>query len=111
MGKQEIKDEFKNMDGDPQVKGRIRRIQMEMSQKRMMANVPDADVVITNPTHYAIAMKYDKSVDSAPTIVAKGIDFIAIKIGRDFFPSLRSFPTGFLVIFGSPITPIRSSVI
>ncbi|OUR70681.1 flagellar biosynthesis protein FlhB [Arcobacter sp. 31_11_sub10_T18] len=80
MGKQEIKDEFKNMDGDPQVKGRIRRIQMEMSQKRMMANVPDADVIITNPTHYAIAMKYDKSVDSAPKIVAKGIDFIAIKI-------------------------------
>ena len=80
MGKQEIKDEFKNMDGDPQVKGRIRRIQMEMSQKRMMANVPDADVVITNPTHYAIAMKYDNKVDAAPKIVAKGVDFLAIKI-------------------------------
>ena len=80
MGKQEIKDEFKNMDGDPQVKGRIRKIQMEMSMKRMMSNVPDADVVITNPTHYAVAMKYDKSVDSAPKIVAKGINFIAIKI-------------------------------
>ena len=80
MGKQEIKDEFKNMDGDPQVKGRIRRIQMEMSMKRMMSDVPDADVVITNPTHYAVAMKYDKSVDSAPKIIAKGIDFIAVKI-------------------------------
>ncbi len=80
MGKQEIKDEYKNMDGDPQVKGRIRKIQMEMSQKRMMSNVPDADVVITNPTHYAIAMKYDRNVDSAPKIVAKGIDFLAMKI-------------------------------
>ena len=80
MSKQDIKDEFKNMDGDPQVKGRIRRIQMEMSRKRMMADVPDADVVITNPTHYAIALKYDKDVDSAPKMIAKGIDFIAVKI-------------------------------
>ncbi len=80
MSKQDIKDEYKNMDGDPLVKGRIRRIQMEMAQKRMMTSVPDADVVITNPTHYAVAMKYDNTVDSAPKIVAKGIDFIAIKI-------------------------------
>ncbi|MCP4969070.1 MAG: flagellar biosynthesis protein FlhB [Arcobacter sp.] len=80
MSKQEIKDEFKNMDGDPQVKGRIRKIQMQMAAKRMMSDVPDADVVITNPTHYAVAMKYDNSVDSAPKIVAKGIDFIALKI-------------------------------
>ena len=80
MSKQEIKDEYKNMDGDPQVKGRIRKIQMQMAQKRMMSDVPDADVVITNPTHYAIAMKYDNQVDSAPKIVAKGIDFIALKI-------------------------------
>lgn len=80
MSKQDIKDEFKNMDGDPLVKGRIRKIQMQMAQKRMMTSVPDADVVITNPTHYAVAMKYDNSVDSAPKIVAKGIDFIAIKI-------------------------------
>ena len=80
MSKQDIKDEYKNMDGDPLVKGRIRRIQMEMAQKRMMTEVPDADVVITNPTHYAVAMKYDNTVDSAPKIVAKGIDFIAIKI-------------------------------
>lgn len=80
MSKQEIKDEFKNMDGDPLVKGRIRKIQMQMAQKRMMTSVPDADVVITNPTHYAVALKYDNTVDSAPKVVAKGIDFIAIKI-------------------------------
>ena len=80
MSKQEIKDEFKNMEGDPQVKGRIRRIQMQMAQKRMMSSVPNADVVITNPTHYAVALKYDNKVDSAPKIVAKGIDFLAIKI-------------------------------
>mgnify|MGYP000054626140 FL=1 len=80
MSKQEIKDEFKNMEGDPQVKGRIRRIQMQMAQKRMMSSVPDADVVITNPTHYAVALKYDNKVDSAPKVTAKGIDFLAIKI-------------------------------
>lgn len=80
MSKQEIKDEFKNMEGDPQVKGRIRRIQMQMAQKRMMSNVPNADVVITNPTHYAVALKYDNKIDSAPKIVAKGIDFLALKI-------------------------------
>ncbi len=80
MSKQEIKDEYKNLDGDPQVKGRIRRIQMEMAQKRMMSEVPEADVVITNPSHYAIAMKYDNKVDNAPKVIAKGIDFIALKI-------------------------------
>ena len=80
MSKQEIKDEFKNMEGDPQVKGRIRRIQMQMAQKRMMSNVPNADVVITNPTHYAVALKYDNNVNSAPIVVGKGIDFIALKI-------------------------------
>ena len=80
MSKQEIKDEYKNMEGDPQVKGRIRRIQMKMAQQRMMSSVPEADVVITNPTHYAVALKYDNKVNSAPKIVAKGIDFLAIKI-------------------------------
>ncbi len=80
MSKQEIKDEFKKMEGDPQVKGRIRRIQMQMAQKRMMSSVPDADVVITNPTHYAVALKYDNKVNSAPKVVAKGIDFLALKI-------------------------------
>ncbi len=80
MSKQEIKDEFKNMEGDPQVKGRIRRIQMQMAQKRMMQDVPEADVIITNPTHYAIALKYDNSVDTAPKILAKGINFLALRI-------------------------------
>jgi flagellar biosynthetic protein FlhB len=82
MTKQEIKDEYKNIDGDPQVKGRIRQIQHQMHQKRMMQNVPDADVVITNPTHYAVAMKYDNQKDSSPKIVAKGIDFIALNIKK-----------------------------
>ena len=80
MSKQEIKDEYKNMEGDPQVKGRIRRIQMQMAQKRMMSSVPDADVVITNPTHYAVALKYDSSKNQAPLLVAKGIDFLALRI-------------------------------
>jgi flagellar biosynthesis protein FlhB len=80
MSKQEIKDEYKNMEGDPQVKGRIRRIQMQMAQKRMMSNVPSADVIITNPTHYAVALSYDNEKNKAPVVVAKGIDFIAIRI-------------------------------
>lgn len=80
MSKQDIKDEFKNMEGDPQIKGRIRRIQMKMAQQRMMNSVPQADVVITNPTHYAVALKYDNKINSAPKIVAKGIDFLALKI-------------------------------
>jgi len=80
MSKQDIKDEYKNMEGDPQVKGRIRRIQMQMAQKRMMSAVPEADVIITNPTHYAVALKYDNSVNQAPVLVAKGIDFLALRI-------------------------------
>jgi flagellar biosynthetic protein FlhB len=80
MSKQDIKDEFKNMEGDPRIKARIRSIQMQMFRKRMMANVPTADVVITNPTHYAVALKYDQTKNSAPIVVAKGVDFIALKI-------------------------------
>lgn len=80
MSKQEIKDEFKNMEGDPQVKGRIRKIQMQMAMQRMMSDVPDSDVVITNPTHYSVALKYDNQVDQAPKIIAKGIDFLALRI-------------------------------
>jgi len=80
MSKQDIKDEYKNMEGDPQVKGRIRRIQMQMAQKRMMSAVPDADVIITNPTHYAVALKYDNSINQAPVLIAKGIDFLALRI-------------------------------
>jgi len=80
MSKQEIKDEYKQMEGDPQVKGRIRQIQMKMSRQRMMADVPEADVVITNPTHYSVALKYDDEASTAPVVVAKGIDFLALKI-------------------------------
>ena len=80
MTKQEIKDEHKQMDGNPEIKGRIRQIQMKMARQRMMADVKEADVVITNPTHYAVALKYEQSKSTAPKIVAKGIDFIALRI-------------------------------
>jgi len=80
MSKQEIKDEHKQLEGDPLVKSRIRQIQMKMSKERMMADVPNADVVITNPTHYAVALSYDKEKSDAPVVVAKGINFIALRI-------------------------------
>lgn len=80
MTKQEIRDEYKESDGNPEVKGRIRRMQMEMSQARMMAEVPKADVIVTNPTHFAVALKYDPNAGGAPKVVAKGIDLIAAQI-------------------------------
>lgn len=80
MTKQEIKDEHKNTEGNPEIKGRIRRLQMEMTNRRMMADVPEADVVITNPTHYSVALKYDSEQAGAPIVVAKGADVIAFKI-------------------------------
>jgi len=80
MSKQEIKDEYKNMEGDPMVKQKIRQIQMQMSQKRMMSDIPTADVVITNPTHYSVALRYDKDKDHIPRVVAKGVDNMAFKI-------------------------------
>ncbi len=82
MSKQEIKDEMKNMEGDPHIKGKIRQIQMEAARKRMMAEVPDADVVITNPTHYAVAVKYDGNKHRAPVVVAKGMNTIAVQIKK-----------------------------
>ena len=82
MSKQEIKDEMKNMDGDPMIKAKIRQIQMQMSKKRMMAEVPTADVVITNPTHYAVAIRYKEGEDLAPVVVAKGINQVALNIKR-----------------------------
>ena len=82
MSKQEIKDEMKNMDGDPLIKAKIRQKQMEMSQNRMMSEVPNADVVITNPTHYAVAIKYDEEKSHAPVVVAKGMDNIAQQIKK-----------------------------
>ncbi len=80
MTKQEMKEEAKTTEGDPHVKGRIRSIQMEMARKRMMADVPDADVIITNPTRLAIAIKYDAASMIAPIVVAKGAGVIAHKI-------------------------------
>lgn len=80
MSKQDIKDEYKNSEGDPIVKSRIKQRQREMAMRRMMQEVPKADVVITNPTHYAIALKYEDGEMDAPIVIAKGADFIAQKI-------------------------------
>ncbi|WP_330588179.1 flagellar biosynthesis protein FlhB [Anaerosporobacter faecicola] len=80
MSKQEVKDEWKNSEGDPQVKGKIKSKMLEASRRRMMSEVPNADVVITNPTHFAVALKYDRESASAPVVVAKGADFMAQKI-------------------------------
>lgn len=80
MTRQEVKDEFKNTEGDPQIKGRQRRKMQETSQRRMMHDVPKADVVITNPTHLAVAVKYDADVNAAPVVLAKGEEYVAQKI-------------------------------
>lgn len=80
MTKQELKDEAKEAEGSPEVKGRIRQQQREMARRRMMSNIPTADVVITNPTHYAVAIRYKEGESGAPIVVAKGMDAIALKI-------------------------------
>lgn len=80
MSKQEVKDEFKQMEGDPQIKSKIKQRQREMAQSRMMQEVPTSDVVIRNPTHYAVALRYDQDKNRAPQVVAKGKDRIALKI-------------------------------
>jgi flagellar biosynthetic protein FlhB len=80
MTLQEIKDEHKESEGSPEVKGRQRRMQMDMAQNRMMAEVPKADVIVTNPSHYAVALRYDQGSNSAPKLVAKGVDLIAAQI-------------------------------
>lgn len=80
MTLQEVKDEMKNTEGKPEVKGRIRQLQREMANRRMMADVPQADVVITNPTHFAVALKYEDGVMGAPELLAKGGDEVAFKI-------------------------------
>src|SRR3546814_20134278 len=77
MSKQEIKEEFKQSDGDPMIKSRLRSIRMERARQRMLQAVPQADVVITNPTHFAIAMKYDPAALSATKVLAKGVDTVA----------------------------------
>lgn len=80
MTKQEVKDEYKNAEGDPQVKGKQKAKMREASQRRMMQDVPRADVVITNPTHYAVALKYDAQEAEAPIVLAKGTDYLALQI-------------------------------
>lgn len=80
MSKQDIKDEYKKTEGDPLIKSRIREKQRRMAMQRMMQEVPNADVVITNPTHYAVALKYDREQMEAPIVVAKGLDYVALKI-------------------------------
>lgn len=80
MTKQEVKEEFKQMEGNPEIKSKIKQKQRQMSMKRMMQEIPKADVVITNPTHFAVAIKYDAEKASAPIVVAKGQDYIALRI-------------------------------
>jgi flagellar biosynthetic protein FlhB len=80
MSMQEVKDERKNADGDPQVKSRIRKLQYQAAANRMMQEVPNADVVVTNPTHFSVALKYDQFGNRAPTLVAKGVDEMAMHI-------------------------------
>jgi flagellar biosynthetic protein FlhB len=80
MSKQDIKDEYKKTEGDPQMKSKIKERQRQMAMRRMMQEVPKADVVITNPTHYAVALKYDGDHMDAPVVAAKGVDYIAVKI-------------------------------
>ena len=80
MSKQEIKEEYKQLEGDPKVKGKIKELQRKMAMSIMMQQVPDADVVIRNPTHFAVALKYNPDKDTAPVLVAKGQDELALRI-------------------------------
>jgi len=80
MSKQEVKEEYKQTEGDPQVKGKIKEVQRRMAQSRMMAKVPEADVIIRNPTHVAVALRYHAGEDAAPVVLAKGIDYMAKRI-------------------------------
>lgn len=80
MTKQELKDEYKQTEGDPYVKGRLKQLRMEKARQRMMQAVPKADVVITNPTHFAVALKYDSKENDAPIVIAKGVDALALRI-------------------------------
>ncbi|WP_099205304.1 flagellar biosynthesis protein FlhB [Scatolibacter rhodanostii] len=80
MSKQEIKDEYKQIEGNPEIKGRVRTLQQQRARQRMMQNVPKADVVIRNPTHYAVAIQYDQEKHRAPVVLAKGADAVALRI-------------------------------
>ncbi len=82
MTKEEVKEEFKQTEGNPQIKGRIRSVQKQMAMSRMMQKVPQADVIIRNPTHFAVALRYDPKKDGAPSVIAKGQDEVALRIVR-----------------------------
>jgi flagellar biosynthetic protein FlhB len=107
MTRQQVKDEFKDSEGKPEVKSRVRQLQRELAQSRMMAAVPDADVIITNPEHFSVALKYDMHGTSAPVVVAKGADEIAIKIREvanlNDVPILRSPPLTRAVYYSTEI--------
>lgn len=103
MTKQEIKDEFKQTEGDPQIRGRIRQKMREASRRRMMQRLPEADVVITNPTHFACALKYDRDANKAPVLIAKGADYLAEKIKEaareNFVPIVENRPLARMLYF------------
>ncbi len=82
MTKQEVKQEQKDIEGNPQIKARMRRMQREMMRKRMMSDVPEATVVVTSPTHFAVAIKYEPKTMAAPLVVAKGLDYLALRIRK-----------------------------
>ncbi|MBB6216492.1 flagellar biosynthetic protein FlhB [Anaerosolibacter carboniphilus] len=96
MSKQEIKEEYKQTEGDPQIKSKIKERQRQMAMRRMMQDVPKADVIITNPTHYAVAVRYDQEQDNAPIVLAKGQDLIALNIrelaGKHDVPIIENKP-------------------
>jgi flagellar biosynthetic protein FlhB len=107
MSHQEIKDEFKKQEGDPLIKNRVRQMQRAMSQQRMMSDVPDADVVVNNPTHYSVALKYQDGSLGAPKVVAKGSGLIALRI-RELaeshrVPMLEAPPAG-----ACTVSPLRN---
>jgi flagellar biosynthetic protein FlhB len=107
MSMQEIKDEFKETEGKPEVKRKVRQLQQEMAQRRMMGDVPDADVIITNPTHFSVALKYDPAKASAPIMLAKGVDEIAMKIrevGNEYdIPLLEAPPLARSIYYNTEI--------
>lgn len=107
MSMQEIKDEFKETEGKPEVKRKVRQLQQEMAQRRMMGDVPDADVIITNPTHFSVALKYDPAKASAPIMLAKGMDEIAMKIrevGNEYdIPLLEAPPLARSIYYNTEI--------
>ncbi len=107
MTLQEVKDEYKETEGKPEVKGHIRRVQQEIAQRRMMQEVPKADVILTNPTHFAVALVYDENGTTAPTVIAKGKDEIALQIGKvgkaHEIPILRLPPLARAIYFSTEI--------